>query len=399
MYYKLVDDCIRFQTMGIEMLGNPRTQLLIGLDEAGSALANRLLVGCEVDIAHLSESEQALMDALTKMHQFTSCEQTQTIRSVYFHVTARCNMHCPGCYSEADRDSKADLPFADMTKIIDNIAGAHIRSLVISGGEPFLRKDIILLLKYMKQIAKIPNLLCITNGLADFDTYINACKYVDVLAFSLDGHDQASSFFRRDTHNKVVDMIKKLINAGCPVSIIFTLHKRNLSNYQKMIALAATLGVEYNFSVFTTAHSEVTAEFEFTAGDMDNLEEALAHDHSSLNDTAISAKIGCRDCCGAGSLELSITANGDIFPCHMFFEEKFLLGNALTDCLDTVFLDQRPMFDVDRKNECQKCEYRYICGGGCLYRSFAVRGHLEDTDPLCPINASHIKQALSGLIG
>jgi radical SAM protein with 4Fe4S-binding SPASM domain len=129
------------------------------------------------------------------------------------------------------------------------------------------------------------------------------------------------------------------------------------------------------------------------------LEEALAHDHSSLNDTAISAKIGCRDCCGAGSLELSITANGDIFPCHMFFEEKFLLGNALTDCLDTVFLDQRPMFDVDRKNECQKCEYRYICGGGCLYRSFAVRGHLEDTDPLCPINASHIKQALSGLIG
>lgn len=39
MYYKLVDSCIRFQTMGIEMLGNPRTQLLIGLDEEGAQLA------------------------------------------------------------------------------------------------------------------------------------------------------------------------------------------------------------------------------------------------------------------------------------------------------------------------------------------------------------------------
>lgn len=106
MYYKLVDDCIRFQTMGIEMLGNPRTQLLIGLDEAGSALANRLLVGCEVDIAHLSESEQALMDALTKMHQFTSCEQTQktSVKSANIVIFA-----AAVAYIEA-------LPFEDIWK-------------------------------------------------------------------------------------------------------------------------------------------------------------------------------------------------------------------------------------------------------------------------------------------
>jgi len=399
MYYKLVDDCIRFQTMGIEMLGNPRVQLLIGLDEAGSTLANRLLAGCDVDLEKLSASERALMDALQENQQFTFCEQPQVMRAAYFHVTTRCNMHCPGCYSEVDRNSKADLPFSKMIKIVDNIAGAHVRSLVISGGEPFLRSDMLSLLEYMKQDAKIPHLLCITNGIADIDTYINACKYVDVLAFSLDGHDQDSSFFRQSTHNKVIDTIKILTNAGCPISIIFTLHKKNLSNYQKMISLAEALGVEYNFSIFSTVHSEETAEFEFMPDDMHELEEALTHDRISINDEVVNTVIGCRDCCGAGSLELSITANGDIFPCHMFFDKQFLLGNALTDCLDTIFLSHDPMFCVNRKSECRNCEFRYICGGGCLYRSFAVRGHLEDTDPLCPINASHIRRTLSALIG
>lgn len=399
MYYKLVNDCIRFQSMGIEMLGNPRTQLLIGLDEAGSGLADRLLTGCEVDMAHLSESEQALMDALIERHQFTFCERSQTTRSAYFHVTTRCNMHCPGCYSEIDRDSKADLSFPDMTRIIDNIARANIHSLVISGGEPFLRSDMVSLLKYMKQVARIPRLFCITNGLADFSSYVDACNYVDGLAFSLDGHDQLSSSFRLNTHNRVVDIVKRLADLGRPISIIFTLHKKNLSNFSKMVALAKALGVKYNFSLFTTAHSEVTKEFELTPVEIPKLEEALAHEYASIDDASISTEIGCRDCCGAGSLELNISANGDIFPCHMLFDKRFLLGNALKDPLDSIFLDHRPMFSVDRKTHCSKCEYRYICGGGCLYRSFAIRGHIEDTDPLCPINVSHIRQALSELIG
>lgn len=399
MYYKLVDSCIRFQTMGIEMLGNPRTQLLIGLDEEGAQLADLLLQGSDLETTRLSHSQQALINVLTENKQFVFCEQAKPFRAVYLHVTSKCNMNCPGCYSEYERSTNVELPFPDLTRIIDNLANANVEVLTISGGEPFLRNDIIDLLKYAKQIAKIPRVLCITNGLAGRDVYIEASKYVDTLAFSLDGVSSESSCFRHKSHDKVVDAIKHLSFAGYTSYIIFTLHKKNLRNYMQMKEFANSLGVKCNFSIFATPHSSATTPFEFTEDDIPLLSEAVLNDIPAVEDITINGELGCRDCCGAGSLELSISANGDVFPCHMFFDNEFRLGNALTGNLDSFFLNHRPMFSVDQKATCSQCDKRYICGGGCLFRSYIIHGNLGDRDPLCPAYITHIEKLLLELIG
>lgn len=398
MFYKLTDDCIRFKVNGIEMLGNPRTQSLFGLDDKGTNLADKLMQGYDVCLEDISESEIALMNALNRNRQFTCSDEAVPVRAAYLHVTSRCNMECPGCYSKTDHVQKCDLSYLDLIKIIDNLANAHVKALVISGGEPFLRSDMVDLIKYMKHEAKIPNICCITNGIADCATYSSACMYLDDLSFSLDGFSTESSSFRKSSHDRVVSMIKQLRSLGKNVSIIFTLHKKNLQAVAEMKALAESLGVNYNFSMFTVSHSRATAEFEFTDVDMQAIEDIICHDDIAISDTSITCEINCRDCCGAGSIELSISANGDIFPCHMFHDNAYLMGNALSDDLNSVFLD-KPMFNVSLKEKCSGCEYRYICGGGCLFRSYTLRGHLEDTDPLCSIYVSHIKKTLSALIG
>lgn len=399
MYYKLKKDCIRFSAMDIEMLGNPRTQSLFGLDEKGALLADELLKGVNVNIEYITESEQALINALHRNRQFTCSEQEKLIRVAYFHVTTHCNMNCPGCYSGIEKNTRADLSFDEMKKIVANMALAHVGWLIFSGGEPFLYSNIIELLKYTKQIAGIPYVCCITNGLADYKTYVEACQYLDDLSFSLDGFSEESSYFRRKSHNKVVDSIKRLTSMGNTVSIIFTIHKQNLGNIAQMKKLAQTLGVSYNFSLFTAYHSSTTEAYVLNNDDFSVLENILTYEDVVIKDTSINNEISCRDCCGAGSMELSVAANGDVFPCHMFFDNAFCMGNALKDDLNTLFLEDKPMFHVDQKSECSKCEYRYICGGGCLFRSYILRGHLEDTDPLCPLYTSRIEKILSDLIG
>lgn len=399
MYYKLVGDCICFKSRDIEMLGNPRTGVLFGLDDKGALLVNRLMNGCDIEVANLSKSEKELMDALSASKQFVSSNQLQTKRAAYFHLTSSCNMNCPGCYSISERNIEMDLSINDVKKIIDNLSNAHVKSLVISGGEPFLRKDIVEILRYIKLFSKIEHVCCISNGLAKIDTYIEACKYIDELSFSLDGFSEESSCFRRLSHNKVVETIKQLDDFCNLVSIIFTLHKKNLMNYKRMRDLAKTLHVNYEFSIFTVPHSNEVSEFEFTEEDILLLKDIIISDNLSIADTSVTNKIGCRDCCGAGSKILSVSANGNVFPCHMFFDEQFLLGNALEDNLNDIYMNHKPLFSVNEKTECSKCEYQYICGGGCLFRSYIIRGHLEDTDPLCPLYVSHIEKTLSALIG
>lgn len=398
MFYKLTNDCIRFKVDSVEMLGNPRTQSLFGLDDRGTQLADQLMQGCDVDLEAISESEYALMNALNRNRQFVCSDKVAPVRVAYLHVTSRCNMECPGCYSKTDYVQESDLSYSELIKIIDNLANAHIKALVISGGEPFLRKDIVELIRYMKQEVRIPSICCITNGTAECTTYIDACMYLDDLSFSLDGFSSESSCFRKATRAKVVNNIKQLHSLGKNVSIIFTLHKKNLHAVSEMKSLAESLGVKYNFSLFTVSHSRATAAFELTDGDMQALENALYKHDIAIDDTSITGEINCRDCCGAGSMELSVSANGDIFPCHMFHDKDYLMGNALSDDLNTVFLD-KPLLDVSQKKECSGCEYRYICGGGCLFRSYTLRGNLKDTDPLCPVYASYIKKTLSALIG
>lgn len=122
-------------------------------------------------------------------------------------------------------------------------------------------------------------------------------------------------------------------------------------------------------------------------------------DSIEILDSSLSNWIGCRDCCGAGSTLLSITANGDVLPCHMFFNREFSKGNALTVSLDQVFSDDTPMFSVHEKSKCHTCNIRYICGGGCLFRSYISRKCFEDTDPLCPMYSSGIRKKLMALIG
>ncbi len=401
MYYKLNKNCIQFDAFGIHMMGNSSTGDLFGLDENGYDLVMKLIDGCNLDADLLSKSELELLCALIDCGLINNDEEAEGERAAYLHITSHCNMNCAGCYSRFTRNDHAKdvMSTHDILHVIDKLCDAKVSSIVISGGEPFLRKDIIDIIRYLKSDKGVKYVSCISNGKIGIDRYREASELLDCLSFSLDGYSKETSFLRKDSHDKVIEAINQLTPDRDNIKIIFTIHRKNYKYVKEMSDLARSLGVDYSLSIYTTAHSSETADFVISEDIVGDFIKYVQESETYISDTPLEDSLGCRVCCGAGSTLISIAADGEIMPCHMFYDRKFSLGNALTDDITKVFNNSQPMLSVDEKTKCRNCELRYLCGGGCLFRSYLQSGNLKDTDPLCPLFAIGIEQTVRTLIG
>ncbi len=73
--------------------------------------------------------------------------------------TLSCNRLCRYCYSNATYlENEERIPIIRLLEIINETYSIGIRSINISGGEPFLRPDLIHILEYMLGLGIYPTL-------------------------------------------------------------------------------------------------------------------------------------------------------------------------------------------------------------------------------------------------
>jgi len=77
-------------------------------------------------------------------------------------ITDNCNLHCSGCYAQANHTCNVsrELPVTMWERIFDEAETLGVSIIILAGGEPFLRQDVL------KAAAKRKNLLfpVFTNG-------------------------------------------------------------------------------------------------------------------------------------------------------------------------------------------------------------------------------------------
>ena len=78
--------------------------------------------------------------------------------------------------------------------------------------------------------------------------------------------------------------------------------------------------------------------------------------------------------CGYGP---ALEHNGDLYSCDHFVEPRFLLGNIhQTHMLELVASPEQRKFGQDKRDtltaQCQGCEVRHLCNGGCPKDRFAL---------------------------
>ncbi|MDF2954694.1 radical SAM protein [Candidatus Alkanophaga liquidiphilum] len=169
---------------------------------------------------------------------------------VHLEVTKRCNLRCIHCAIRADvLDKSEELSIDEIESLIDSLSSLGTMYLSMSGGEPFLRKDIFDLIKYGKSrglgLHISSNGTLITKGIAK---RLNALG-LDAITISLDAvtpeiHDEIRGV--KGVFEKAVSAIKNLIECKrhTQVGINAIVTDLNFHELPELVDFAAELGVD-----------------------------------------------------------------------------------------------------------------------------------------------------------
>lgn len=131
-------------------------------------------------------------------------------------ITSSCNLHCAGCYSRANHACNDEAPVSQLTaedwkKIFLESRDLGIGFILLAGGEPMLRKDVI------DVAGEIPEILfpIFTNGTMIGDKYLEVFKKHRNLVpvISIEGHEDKTDKRRGtgmyETIQKAMELMRK----------------------------------------------------------------------------------------------------------------------------------------------------------------------------------------------
>src|SRR4030066_2253896 len=116
-----------------------------------------------------------------------------TPKWIAWETTRRCNLHCIHCRSSSEQkvNDHPDFSTAEAFRIIDDIASYAKPVVVLSGGEPLMRKDVFDIARYGTD--KGLRMCLATNGTLVTDDICGKIKEsgIKIVSLSLDGSTAA----------------------------------------------------------------------------------------------------------------------------------------------------------------------------------------------------------------
>ena len=151
----------------------------------------------------------------------------RTINYLRLAVTDRCNLRCNYCMpSEGINFAKNDKLFTieELSKLSAILVSQGINKIRITGGEPFVRKDVMVLLAQLANMEGLEDISITTNATL-IGPYIDELKELSVknINVSLDAIDKATfeRITRRNQYDVVHNNLIRLITEGFNVRINF----------------------------------------------------------------------------------------------------------------------------------------------------------------------------------
>lgn len=169
-------------------------------------------------------------------------------------VTDRCNLRCFYCMPEEGIQylpKKQLLTYEEMERLIRVLSEMGIRKVRITGGEPFVRRDLIDFMERLADIPGIDQISITTNGVLT-EAYIPRLKALGIhsVNLSLDCLDKKRFYeiTRRDEFDKVMSSLEALLAAGINTKInAVVMDGKNTQDIVPMAALAKEKGLDIRF--------------------------------------------------------------------------------------------------------------------------------------------------------
>lgn len=330
-----------------------------------------------------------------------------------WEVTTACNLNCIHCHAAGGNPDPDELSTDEAKRLIDQIAEIDgFRTLVYTGGEPLVRKDIFTLLRHAQQ-AGIANIIATNGTLVDEEMAWRLKEHGVVCnAISLDAADpEIHNFIRKSkkSYELVLRAMEATRKAGILLQINTTAMEYNMDHLGELIDFAdeqdASIMLMYQLVAVGRGEKIEKATLKKSANrELSTLIGAKQrHTRTIIEPVAgpqywpyILEKKNLENGfmlkyaekvfhgCAAGRGFVYIKANGDIWPCP-FVEVN--TGNVRQKHFREIY-EESPVFKDLRNREttlkgyCGDCHYRTICGG-CRGRAHAYSGDYLAEDPRC----------------
>jgi len=355
-----------------------------------------------------------------EIHQLPADTPLQPPRIISWNITLKCPLHCSHCYVDAGKEAAGVLSTEEAFGVIDQIRATGTPIVVLSGGEPLLRRDVFKIARYGTEQGL--RMVMGTSGyLLDFDT---AGRLRDAgiraVAISIDSEDPTvhDSFRGIDgVWERAVAAIGYCREAGMNVQINMSVMRSAIGEVEGVIGLGTSRGVR-DFQLFFPIPTGRARQIE--ARSPMEYEDLIRQILIRYRDSGLSIRPTCAPQfrriadelgiknpawgrgCLAGITYCRIYANGDVTPCPYL---PVRAGNVRTTSFGEIW-NNSPIFTALRDparltGKCGRCTWKESCGG-CRARAYRpedaasplwcdglaapdeLAGEICGEDPWCP---------------
>ena len=325
------------------------------------------------------------MDVQTQLHDLSY---------FFWECTVRCNISCLHCGSDCRTDQTVkDMPADDFLAITKQLAQKYNPNkvmIVITGGEPLLRKDLEYTgIELYKQGYPWG---IVTNGYAmtpeRFRSLMNAG--MRSITVSLDGFEESHNWLRGNKNSfshaiKAIELIVK--EPDLVYDVVTCVNQKNISELPELKKFLIEIGVKKwrIFTICPIGRAKENPMLDISNQQFVQIMEFISH---TRKEKKIQASYGCegylgdfenevRDgffFCRAGINIASVLADGSICACPNI-DHRFIQGNIYKDNFMEVWengFQKMRNRSWTKTSKCANCEvYKFCLGNGI---------HLRDLD-------------------
>jgi len=320
---------------------------------------------------------------------------------VQLEITDKCNLRCRHCY-HFDTDQmpvSKDLPDETIVALAKKLVDARVYSLVVTGGEPFLRPNVLLdIVRMAKErglfvsvntnlIHATPELLSALRQLG-LNSFLASCPSSDPAVYKYITRCGNYETFR----TKLALLMEYEIS--CLVNMVVTPENREQIRstatdlaqlgVKRFAATPASLNVEYPDPKTLLTNAQILTLLE----DLDWCAENLGVEVDVLE-----ALPKCllpawawekkrpftRRSCQAGRMSASVSNTGDVRPCS---HNPNTYGNLFSESLESIWDRMSEYRNSVIPKSCHSCPAVASCNGSCRTNALALTGSIAEMDRL-----------------
>ena len=352
-------------------------------------------------------------------------------------ITHACNLQCIHCSADAGKPLNNELKKEELFILIDKLYDWGVMNITLAGGEPLIRLDCLEILEYALQKRGMMVTL-VTNGILLSDLMLEKMAKWHrgfQLLISLDAsnqelYDQIRFGAKLNFYEYIIQKIEKASELEISYGVSYVLTKLNLNDFITTYENLNSKGINKFVLIkfIPVGRGMINRDkLELTYDEWKKIILHITYDKEKGQYEKMAVSVACPNDlyrplmeegyteeevetiwgyvtplkvesykkfrelgCHAGITNLSIGANGDVYPCAIGMTyEQLICGNIRKQSIDkiwehsTVLKQLRDMNLNDIEGSCFECDYRKICGGGCRIRSFAKSGRLTTKDYAC----------------